>query len=248
MNFSNITNEYYSKWLGLDGILHEKFNGVKFIYSSERNKKQNGYTRQFDLLIFYQLDRIIFSYGDKSLEQIDKVKQQIKSLVPFDYLKQILAQEFGDCFSHGIKYLFKKTPQRAVISRPLERSEYPKYYDFFIKNNPKCKNTEWLIEYFSEMVSEHLCCGVFIDDILVSCSDAPSMPYMQNDVQEIGINTLNDYKGKGYATDVCITCANEIIKNGKCPQWSTTINNIASQKLAEKVGFIKLADVLLISL
>ena len=122
------------------------------------------------------------------------------------------------------------------------------YHDFFIKNNPECKNTEWLIEYFNEMVSKHLCCGIFVDGILVSCSDAPSIPYMQNDVEEIGINTLNEYKGKGYATDVCITCANEIVKNGKCPLWSTTINNIASQKLAEKVGFRKLADVISISL
>lgn len=248
MNLSIKTNEYYSKWIGLDGILNEKFNGVKFIYSSERNKIQKGYPQQFDLLIFYQPERIIFSYGDKSLDQIDKVKQQIKTLVTLDYLKQVLAQEFGDYFNHNIKYVFEKIPQRAVISRPLEKAEYPKYHDFFTKNNPKCKNTKWLIDYFNEMVSEHLCCGVFVDGILVSCSDAPSMPYMQTDVQEIGINTLNEYKGKGYATDACITCANEIIGNGKCPQWSTTIENIASQKLAEKVGFIKLADVISISL
>lgn len=248
MDFSIKTNEYYSKWLGLDGILNEKFNGVKFIYSSERNKIQNGYTQQFDLLIFYQPDKIIFSYGNKSLEQIDKIKQQIKTVVSLDYLKQVITQEFGDYFKHNIKYIFEKVPQRSVISRPLEKAEYPKYHEFFIKNNPKCKNTEWLIEYFNGMVSEHLCCGVFVDGILVSCSDAPSMPYMQNDVQEIGINTLNQYKGKGYATDSCITCVNEIIRNGKCPQWSTSINNIASQKLAVRVGFVKLADVISVSL
>ena len=88
MNFSIKTNEYYSKWIGLDGILNEEFKGVKFIYSSERNKIQNGYIQQFDILIYYQSDRIIFSYGDKSLEQIDKVKQQIKRLVTLDYLKK----------------------------------------------------------------------------------------------------------------------------------------------------------------
>ena len=38
--------------------------------------------------------------------------------------------------------------------------------------------------------------------------------------------------------------AKKIIKNGKSPQWSTTIDNIASQKLAEKVGSVKLADVI----
>lgn len=247
MSFLIKTNEYYSKWIGSDGILKEKFKGAKFIYSSERNKVQNGYAKQFDLLIFYQPNRIIFSYGDKSLDQIDKVKQRIKTFVSIDYLKQVLTEEFGDYFNHNIKYVFEKASLGTGISRPLEKSEYPKYYDFFTRNNPKCKNTEWLIEYFDKMVNEHLCCGAFIGDILVSCSDAPSMAYMQNDVQEIGINTLNEYKGKGYATDACITCANEIVRNGKCPQWSTTVDNLASQKLAEKVGFTKLADVISIS-
>lgn len=36
----------------------------------------------------------------------------------------------------------------------------------------------------------------------------------------------------------------EALNQGKIPLWSTGVHNTASQKLAEKVGFIKLADVL----
>ena len=36
----------------------------------------------------------------------------------------------------------------------------------------------------------------------------------------------------------------EALNQGKSPLWSTGVHNTASQKLAEKVGFIKLADVL----
>ena len=40
----------------------------------------------------------------------------------------------------------------------------------------------------------------------------------------------------------------EALNQGKIPLWSTGVQNTASQKLAEKVGFIKLADVLTLSL
>ena len=71
---------------------------------------------------------------------------------------------------------------------------------------------------------------------------------MSNEVQKVGINTLQECRGKGYATDACMKCIEEMLKNGKVPQWSTDINNIASQKLAEKVGFVKLADVITVTL
>ena len=44
------------------------------------------------------------------------------------------------------------------------------------------------------MVGEKLCWGLFVEDRLVSCTDAPGMPYMQEDVQEIGVNTLGPYR------------------------------------------------------
>lgn len=248
MDYALITNKYYSKWVGIDDILNNSFLGVEFIYSSERNKTQSGYHRQYDLYAFMQNERIIFSYGDKAKESISKIKNEISSIISISDTKEILKTHFGDHIEHHIKYVFNNTPDIVIKSRPLTIYEYHKYLQFFINVNPNCKNTDWLKEYFEEMVRDHLCCGLFADNILVSCSDLPSMPYMQNEVQEIGINTLNEYKGNGFATDVCVSSVNELLNNYKCPQWSTSIDNIASQKLAKKVGFIKLADVLTVTI
>lgn len=248
MDYKVITDKYYSKWLGNDNVLNEDNWGVKFIHSSERNKIQYGYGQQFDLYIFFQPTRVIFSYGDKLSINIKELTEQMKSLISLESIKQKLEQLFCVNINHSIKYCFNKIPQRQLNSRPLTHADYYQYSGFFKNNNPHCMNIDWLDEYFHEMVKEHLCCGLFVDNRLVSCSDAPGMPYMQDAVQEIGINTLEIYKGKGYATDVCITCAKEIVESGKCPQWSTSIDNIASQRLAERVGFIKYADVLSMSL
>ena len=98
------------------------------------------------------------------------------------------------------------------------------------------------------MVQYGLCVGIFENSKLVSCSDAPGMPYMQETVQEIGVNTLPEYRGRGYASEVCIKCVKSIIKLGKCPIWSTDIDNAASQKLADKVGFVKFAETLAMTL
>ena len=79
-------------------------------------------------------------------------------------------------------------------------------------------------------------------------SATTAMPYMENEVQEIGINTISDFRGKCCAVQSAIVCAENIIKSGKCPQWSCSADNTASSRLAEKVGFTKLSDVLTLTI
>ncbi len=249
MEFLAVTNSYYSKWLGQDEILNEDFCGIKFIYSEERNVVQYGYGQQFDLYVWCQPHRIIISYGNKVAGKIEIIKDKIQCVKSVDEVKQVLTQIFGISVNHNIKYVYnEKVNNPNLLSRRLEDNDYTYYEDFFKKCNPGCSNITWLREYFDEMLAEHLCNGIFVNDILVSCTDAPGMPYMQSEVQEVGINTLKEYRGNGYAKDVCIKCIDEIIKINKCPMWSTEITNIPSQKLAQAVGFVKLADILSVTL
>ena len=238
MEYESITEQYYSKWLGVKNV---KFcSGVHFVYSEERNKIPFGYSHPFNLYIFCQPQRIIVSYGDYFREMISELKVKILPGMTAAEIKSVLNMKIG----HSVKYVFDKLPGQPLCSKVLQLEDYPYYSDFYVKSNPGSESDKWLYEYFAEMVQQHTCCGVFDNDVLVSCSDAPGMPYMADKVQEIGINTLKEYRGKGYAVDACITCAKQIIRNGKCPIWSTKITNIASQKVAEKVGFIKWAEVL----
>lgn len=74
------------------------------------------------------------------------------------------------------------------------------------------------------------------------------MPYMNDKIAEIGVNTLPDFYGKGYATECCKKCISNILENDLCPIWSTSSDNLASQALAEKIGFEKVADVITLTL
>ncbi len=248
INYVEKTLEYYSMWLGQERVLNQDINDVNFIYFKERNETQYGYGQPFDIYIFCYEDKRIISYGDKAKEKLKKFKNGINQGDSVEKIKTLLQDIYKKDVYHNIKYVFNELPTNNSVARVLDYCDYGTYEDFFKKCNPNCKNVDWLKEYFEEMVQEHICVGVLDGDILVSCTDAPGMPYMSNEVQEVGINTLQECRGKGYAMDACMKCIEEILKNGKVPQWSTDVNNIASQKLAEKVGFVKLADVITVTL
>lgn len=246
MNYRLLTDQYYSQCLGQPDILYNAENGIHFVYSSERNTIQYGYSAQFDLYAFCQEERIIISYGDRAKEKIDILKET--ATLNFGDFKKTVSAVFKKAVNHNIKYYLQQLNNYNPIAKELSKSEFPQYLTFFKGTNSSCKNTDWLAEYFEEMTADHLCCGVFENGILTSCTDAPSMPYMADQTQEVGINTLPKYRSKGYAAAACVLCAENIIKNGKCPQWSTAFDNMASQRLSEKVGFVKIADVLTLTI
>ena len=242
------TLEYYSKWLGEEGILSQNFSGIKYVYHKERNEVQYGYGHPFDIYTFIMEDKVIVSYGDKAKPQIGILRDSVDAFKSIEDFKSALKTIYGKDIGHNIKYVFNGKKTDDCSAKVLGKNDYGEYENFFKNANPKCSNLDWLQAYFEKMICGNLCVGVYEDGVLVSCTDAPEMPYLSDEVQEIGINTLSDYRGKGYATIACQGSVNEIIKSGKVPQWSTTITNIASQKLAEKLGFVKLGDLITITI
>ncbi|MEO7674352.1 MAG: GNAT family N-acetyltransferase [Pyrinomonadaceae bacterium] len=53
---------------------------------------------------------------------------------------------------------------------------------------------------------------------------------------EAGVETLNTHRGNGYAADVTAGWANAVRKLGCTPLYSTSWKNVASQRVAEKLG------------
>ncbi len=248
MDFKNITLRYYSRWLGSENILMNEASEIAFIKSEERNKVQEGYSNQFDIYAWIEKDRLIVSYGEKAAPKIHLLQNKIADCFSVDTVSQAISDIYGRTPSHNIKFVYNERAVQNKAARSLVTDDYEKYLAFFKKVNPGCSDTSWVKEYFEEMVGFHICCGAFVDDCLVSCTDAPLMPYMENEVQEIGINTVHGFRGKGYAAQSAAICAENIIKSRKCPQWSCSADNVASLRLAGKVGFTKLSDVLTLTI
>ena len=243
----DISRIYYEKWLGKDNCLIDKEN-LQFIYSEERNQVQLGYSERFDLYVWIGLNRSVVSYGDATSQKLEALKERLSTNQNISEITTLLTEIYECEVKHQIKYAFEKVPE-IISNQPktLLATDYQDYEVFFRTCQPNVTDISWLLEYFEEMIAEGLCVGIYEDGKIVCCTDAPMMPYLADQTQEIGVNTLPAYRQKGYAASACRQVVANILENNKVPIWSTTGNNQGSQKLAERVGFKKLADVLTIT-
>ncbi len=61
---------------------------------------------------------------------------------------------------------------------------------------------------------------------------------LHDDKLEIGIETEEAYRGKGFASMVCTALINYCLENGLEPVWSCRLENTGSFNLAQKLGFV----------
>lgn len=63
--------------------------------------------------------------------------------------------------------------------------------------------------------------------------------FITRDMIDIGIETAKDYRGKGLGFFPAMEMVKYCIENGYRPIWGCRKDNLASQRLAQKLGFIK---------
>lgn len=244
---SDTTLAYYSLWIGQENILLQNKKGIEFLYSEERNKTQQGYGVPFYIYIFKSPERTVISYGSNAKQYISTFADNLDENMTIDEIGNIAERIFHVKPVRNIKYVYSRQINLNTSAVTLTASDFHKYKEFF----EKCHHVtagDWLYDYFIGMAEKRLCCGFYLDNTLVSCTDAPDMPYMNDKIAEIGVNTLPDFYGKGFATECCKKCISNILENDLCPIWSTSSDNLASQALAEKIGFEKVADVITLTL
>ena len=244
---SDTTLAYYSLWIGQENILLQNKKGIEFLYSEEREKTQQGYGAPFDIYIFKSPERTVISYGSNAKQYISTFADNLDENMTIDEIGNIAERIFHVKPVRNIKYVYSRQINLNTSAVTLTASDFHKYKEFF----EKCHHVtagDWLYDYFIGMAEKRLCCGFYLDNTLVSCTDAPDMPYMNDKIAEIGVNTLPDFYGKGFATECCKKCISNILENDLCPIWSTSSDNLASQALAEKIGFEKVADVITLTL
>jgi hypothetical protein len=246
MHIKDITYEYYSHWTGLKMDSQKK--GYFLKYNPERDKIPKGYTNPMDVYVFSANDLLIISYGNKAKAKIEDVNDKINENKSIDFIISLLKEVFLTNVNRNVKYIFKNKKENKGKSTVLNTEHWELYIEFFEENHPNNKDYSWVKEYFLEMVEKKYCHGIILDNKLVSATDTPDMTYMCESVQEIGINTLKEYRGKGYTREACISLIHELLSRNICPLWSTTMENVASDHLAKNIGFEKLADVLSISI
>ncbi len=85
----------------------------------------------------------------------------------------------------------------------------------------------------AQIISGIAACAV-IDDAIVSIAHTYAETALHTD---IGAATLEKWRGNGFATAAASLVAEEIQEKGKVPVWSCGADNVASLRVAEKLGF-----------
>jgi RimJ/RimL family protein N-acetyltransferase len=60
---------------------------------------------------------------------------------------------------------------------------------------------------------------------------------------ELGIETVKEYRGRGFAIHVCTALIDYCIENGYEPVWACKLENTQSFRLAQKLGFEPVAEI-----
>jgi hypothetical protein len=96
--------------------------------------------------------------------------------------------------------------------------------------NYSCEGFEWLV---SEIDVVQPCVALIHDGRIVSqCRSVRISPQ----VHEAGLETLESFRGRGYASAVTAGWALAVRETGALPLYSTSWKNTASQKVARKMG------------
>lgn len=99
-------------------------------------------------------------------------------------------------------------------------------------------------QYFWESADDFFERGAgfsLFDDNQLACTAYSA--FVINEFLELGIETVPDFRGKGYAQHTCAALINYCIENGYKPVWACRLENIGSYKLAQKIGFVPTAEI-----
>ncbi len=114
---------------------------------------------------------------------------------------------------------------------PIPQPPQPQAIAITPQNVYLCQDTfNWLCE---EIDLEQPCLAIVIDGRAISICRSVRIGQQAH---EAGIETHSDYRGQGYAPIVASGWATAVHELGRIPLYSTSWQNIASQKVAEKLN------------
>ena len=127
----------------------------------------------------------------------------------------------------------ERTPPGFTLERIDERFLY----------SPRYKNVEFVVREILQMwpsIDRFLTHGfgfsfVTKDQVAGFCTSE----YVSKDKCGIGIETLQEYRNKGLATIAASALVQHCHHNGITPFWECNVENLASKRVAAKVGFVK---------
>ena len=252
-DFLQTTKQYYANRLSVPVSQLNKM-GIYCCYAPTRDKEIDIRFRA-DFYGFLSGGTAVLTYGERIQDKADRLRQYFEESRSLETFRDVLLREMGIELQHEYAYYFDRLPTGVDTSqvKNLYVDDVSAFGEFMQVLNPEmsARNKIYMVDYFlHEMVdAPHRAFGIYVDDELVSVANTVTVPHVTEEVAvEVDVVTVPDYRGRGYATMVVVALLQEMVEEERVPIVSCLSTNVASQQLAEKVGFVKFADVISFSL
>lgn len=148
----------------------------------------------------------------------------------------VLEQAYGGVYRWSrVLYRLDRAPHGSpnvtnALIRPLQRADADQIAGL-------AADTSWISNTWEGPVGladSNYGWGAFCDGVLASlaCSF-----FVGETVEDIGVVTEAPYRGRGLNTACCVALCRDIRSRGHIPTWSTSPDNGASIRVAQKLGF-----------
>jgi len=121
-------------------------------------------------------------------------------------------------------------PSVAATVRPLTAADAPAAAAL-------SEESSWISKTWggpTGLASSGMAWGAWVEDRLVSVA---CTFFVGDGCEEIGVVTEPDYRGRGLNVACTLGLCRDILRRGRIPTWSTSPDNEASIRVAEKCGF-----------
>ncbi|HGJ66129.1 TPA: GNAT family N-acetyltransferase [bacterium] len=237
-------DSFYSECLGTP-VNKIKSGKIKIVSSERRLTREEGYGVIFPFLLLYSSNRCIISVRP---DLIDLVSALIHDETDAKMLFNDAGGKIVESLCRSVIPKDFSSRLRSVYSLELfvDRDQFRQY------NIPECrrltKDDHELIDEMNE-ISDFTCpdeCikdgtafGVFVDGKIVARSTTIHTPIatQKYNLVWIGVETLPEYRQKGYAKAVVSGTTDALLLRGQTPVYTHAVWNVASGRTAKALGY-----------
>ena len=233
---------YFEEWLNLplEEIIQAK--GIILISNEKRRLKPRGWLMYLPICIFETNQAIIISCIPEWEDELRGKLNCVEAVDVMPIIKEYAKEKNLYCDGHlfyGLDALNNNIDFSGAIL--MDDTQYDQNWEFCSKLYPTMyeiiEPDEQMAEEFKSMIKKEPRYCYIVDGKIVSMTEAENVPNIPEGVIHLGINTLREYRRKGYAAEVCAAFIDNYIRRNIYPIWQCDITNTASQALAEKLGF-----------
>lgn len=244
-----IVDQYFSVYLGypISQVGRDRVIPV----SCKRRLKPEigwGYTVAIWVHIFRQ--RAVISVQPNLFEALKKILAEgamPDRLCTLEWRKKIgsliRSKEIGT-----LNHVLYCSPERCQLfqvqgCRRLEDSDVEAFVKMKLNLYPEC-DPECLARDIRRNIRDGIAFGVFQKEKLVAASEAPGIGHMQDLIEEVGVDTLPEYRRRSYGKAVISSMTKAILDIGRIPIYRCNPKNEASVRLAKRIGYERYADII----